>query len=106
MVRMHDEELGGIRYTWVYLEGRPGVNVGRAPIPEEEATRNAETYWMRRDREEEVASNLREEYNKQVYIGSLPTHDIVWDGPPGWYAYVLKDRKSHGRYVILEAVEL
>ena len=74
--------------------------MGRAPMPEEEATRAAEAYWRGRDQEETIASYLRQKYNKQVYIGPLPTHDVAWDGLPGQYAYVLKDRRSHGKYVM------
>jgi len=106
MVRIHDEELGGSKHTWVYLEGRPGVNVGRALTSKKEAIRRAEKYWKTRDLEEGLTSLLREQYGRQVYLGSLPTHGIAWEGPPGRYVYVLKDRKSRGKYVVLEAIEL
>ena len=99
--------LGEIRYIDIRLEGRPSVSVARADegLSEDVLIERAKKYWDSRDKQESIASNLRAQYNKQVYVGTLPTSDVDTT-LSGYYAYVLKERKKGGKFQILEAVNL
>ena len=98
-------ELGGIRYISVRLPNRSAVTVARddAELSVMQLEQKAIAYWQFRDNEETVANALRQKHNRQVYIGYLPTHDIETE-LEGNYVYVLRNRRRHGKYQILEAV--
>ena len=100
-------ELGGVRYIEVRLPNRPAVSVARDDehLVDVELVARATSYWQARDKEELTANTLRLKYNRQVYIGILPTNDVDTT-LSGHYAYVLKDRKRHGKYQILDATSL
>lgn len=100
-------ELGGIRYVGVRLPNRPSVTVARdsEDLSDTQLGQRAVAYWQARDREDSLANALRQKYHRQVYIGTLPTYDVETE-LKGSYAYVLKDRRRHGKYQILEAMRL
>lgn len=101
-------ELGGIRHIEVRLPNRPAVTVARDDdhLTDAELVARATSYWQARDKQELVANTLKHKYpNRQVYIGALPTNDVL-TALNGYYAYVLKDRKRQGKYQILDAISL
>ena len=58
--------------------------------------------------EEETAAcaMLRDKHKKQVYLGSLPKSDVVWNKPTVYAAYVLKDRRKNKKYIVKDYVAL
>ena len=100
--------LGEILRVWVRLPDRSAVQVAddREGLPEIELVKRAVAYWKYRDTEEMATNTLRQQYpNKQVIIGFLPCHNIDTT-LNGHFAYVLKNRRSHGKYQIQEYIQL
>ncbi|MCJ7805164.1 hypothetical protein MUP46_00785 [Patescibacteria group bacterium] len=100
-------ELGCIRRVQVHLENRPAVTITYESegLTEQQLVQRAIAYWEGHDKREAAEKQLRDKYDRQVYAGNLPCHDIETN-LNGYYAYVLKDRRSKGKYQILEAIEL
>ena len=50
------------------------------------------------DPDQMTESAMRERYpGQQIYSGNLPCHDVIWNGDPGWYTYVLADRRKRDK---------
>jgi hypothetical protein len=90
---------------WVRLDGRNAISLDYNR-PEAELIAQAETYWRNQDAWQVVENQLRSHYpDTQIYQGPLPTRDVEWNGPEGQYLYCLKNRKAHGKFQILCAMQ-
>ena len=86
--------------AWVALMGRPAISLVNDTDAALEAL--AVAYWANADEGERAEAALRAANpGRQVYGGQLPARDVEWNGEPGWYMYVLKDRRARGKYQVL-----
>jgi len=61
----------------------------------------------RAERLAKIENSLSVLYPKrQIFQGFLPCDDTDFGGKLSEYVYVLKDRKRHGKYQILQAVNI
>lgn len=104
---IHKEECGCIWSKWIRLPGLPCMCRGGNDTPDEEVIQNAIGNYKIRYKKEKVEVGLRSKYpNKQLYEGSLPEDDVTFEGKPGIYIYILKDRKRHKKYQVQEAISV
>ena len=92
----HVEEAGsGLRQWWANIESRPSVMVGNEKaMTRAEAIQAGERYWQNDDALKIREAALRSRNpGRQVFSGLLPSHDIAWNGEPGYYIFILADRR-------------
>jgi len=106
-MRIWIEELGAIRYKWALCRDGIARQLGRANESNEVIIDRAEKAVQAKEKADRLEAGLRSKYpDKQIYSGFLPASDVEWDEQGGYYLYILKDRKKHGKYQVQEAVLL
>lgn len=106
-MRIWIEELGGIRHKWCQCSDGISRCLGEEKDSDEIIKMRACFAVARAERLKKIEEDLRALCpEKQIFQGFLPCDDTEWQGKGSEYMYVLKDRKRHGKYQVLQAVNL
>jgi len=108
-MKTYRQALGGITRIWVLCPDGVWRSLAaeHENIDKSELEARAEAAAKAAQKVKEAEEELRRLYpGEGLFRGPLPTHDVEWDGPPGYYVYVLRRRKRRGKYRVLGAIKV